>query len=268
MASLVPERLAMKANSVARLGMVHLLSARLPLYVVNEYPKSGGTWLSQMLGRCLGVPFPRNRFPVLRPSIMQGHYLNPWGMKNVVLVWRDGRDVMVSWYHHCLFPNERQNSHLVSEVRSQLSFDDYEDVRTNLPEFLEYAFTRQRHPTFSWADFVNRWHGREEVIYVRYEDLRKDTPSELQRICSQLTGQTLERDMAAKIAEEFSFARQSGRQPGQENKGSFMRKGVVGDWRNSFSREARTTFHRFAGSQLIQLGYENDHAWVEGEDAA
>ena len=30
--------------------MVHMLSGAIPLYIVNEYPKSGGTWVGQMLG--------------------------------------------------------------------------------------------------------------------------------------------------------------------------------------------------------------------------
>jgi hypothetical protein len=89
----LPHRISGESNALLRIGMVHMLSGAIPLYIVNEYPKSGGTWVGQMLGRALRVPFPRNRFPVLRPSIMHGHYLRPWGMKNVVVVWRDGRDV-------------------------------------------------------------------------------------------------------------------------------------------------------------------------------
>jgi hypothetical protein len=104
-------RIYEKENELIRAGMVHLLSGVVPLYVVNEFPKSGGTWVGQMLGRALGVPFPRNRFPMLRSSVMHGHYLDPWGMKNVVVPWRDGRDVMVSWYHQQLIPHEYNQRH-------------------------------------------------------------------------------------------------------------------------------------------------------------
>jgi hypothetical protein len=38
---------------------------------------------------------------------------------------------------------------------------------------------------------------------------------------------------------------------------------VVGDWRNYFSPEARESFDRYAGDELILLGYERDRAWVE-----
>jgi hypothetical protein len=263
--------------ALVRDGMVHLLSAPLRLYVVNEFPKSGGTWVGQMLGRALGVPFPRNRLPAPRPSIMHGHYLSPFGMKNVVVPWRDGRDVMISWYHQCLLPHEVHNDHQVRRARKALPFPDYDDVYENLPAFIEWAFTRHRYRRYSWADqhfswagFVRRWHPHEDVTHVRYEALRRNTAGELQRIVLELTGKRLSLEGAAAIAQEFSFERQAGQRPGEEDKRSFLRKGVVGDWRNHFSQEAREAFDRYAGSELILLGYERDRSWVKyrGQDEA
>ena len=136
-----------RSNELVRAGMVRFLSGPMPLYVVNEYPKSGGTWVGQMLGRALGVPFPRNRFPVMRTSIMHGHYLSPLGMRNVVVVWRDGRDVMVSWYHQQLIPHGL-NGRQVARSRRELSLKNYDDVYANLPAFIEYAITRPHYPGF------------------------------------------------------------------------------------------------------------------------
>jgi hypothetical protein len=77
-----------------------------------------------------------------------------------------------------------------------------------------------------------------------------------------LTGDKLRPERADAVTEEFSFERQSGRRSGEENKGSFLRKGVVGDWRGRFSPEAREVFDRYAGEELILLGYERDRSWV------
>jgi len=250
-----------RENELIRAGLVHLLSGPLPLYVVNEFPKSGGTWVGQMLGRALGVPFPRNRFPVFRPSIMHGHYLSPWGIKNAVAAWRDGRDIMVSWYHQQLIPHE-WNQAQVARSRRELPLEDYDDVYENLPAFIEYAFTRPHSPGFSWTDFVRRWHGRKGVVHVRYEDLRHDTAGELLRIARELASEKLSMEVASAIADEFSFERQSGRPSGEENKESFLRKGVIGDWRTRFSPQAREVFDRYAGEELILLGYERDRSWV------
>jgi sulfotransferase family protein len=268
-------------NELIRAGMVHLLSGVVPLYIVNEFPKSGGTWVGQMLGRALGIPFPRNRLPVFRSSVMHGHYLNPWGMRNVVVTWRDGRDVIVSWYHQQLISHE-WNQRQVERSRRELALEDYENVYENLPAFIEYAFTRPsatsfpwadfvrpftspHAPNFSWVDFVHSWHERKGVVHVRYEDLRRSTAEQLRRIVSQLTGQRLSAEEAATIAEEFSFEHQSGRRSGEEDKRSFLRKGVVGDWREQFSPEAREVFDRYAGDELILLGYERDRSWVSDD---
>jgi len=200
----------------------------------------------------------------MRTSIMHGHYLNPRGIKNAVIVWRDGRDVMVSWYHQQLIPHGR-NERQVRSSRRELQLRDYDDVCGNLPAFIEYSFTRPHSPSFSWTDFVRRWHGRKGAVHVRYEDLRRDTAGELRRVFSELTGGELGQDRATAIAEEFSFERQAGRRPGEEDKRSFLRKGVVGDWRAQFGPEAREVFDRYAGEELVLLGYERDRRWTRGE---
>jgi hypothetical protein len=60
------------------------------------------------------------------------------------------------------------------------------------------------------------------------------------------------------------FSRSAGRQAGQEDRGSFRRKGASGDWRNHFTREAGEVFDSYAGDALIDFGYETDRSWVAG----
>jgi hypothetical protein len=55
--------------------------------------------------------------------------------------------------------------------------------------------------------------------------------------------------------------RATGRAPGQEDRTNFIRKGVVGDWVNHFSREAAEVFDWLAGDTLVSLGYEPDRGW-------
>jgi len=262
------ERFRTKLGAAITYCMVYSLSGILPLYIVNEYPKSGGTWLAQMLGQALGIPFPRtNRFPMVRSSVIHSHYPKHRGMKNTIVIWRDGRDVMVSLYHHCFFlsKNEPTGSPFMEIIRNDLPFANYENIRENLPAFIEYFFTRQRYPSFTWAEFVRRWYGRKGITYVRYEDLNRDTPGQLRRVISELTGKNVGSEKVAKVTQELSFERLSGRRRGEENKNSFLRKGIVGDWRNYFNKEASECFDLHAGDELILLGYESDRSWVAGQ---
>ena len=251
-----------KINGLSRFLLMHWLSGRLPLYIVNEYPKSGGTWLGQMLSEAFEVPFPRNRLPMLRSSIMHGHLLWSGKMKNVIVLWRDGRDVLVSQYYYSLFEHDYHNAYGVELTRRNVPFTDFENIQKNLPAFIEYTYNWNLQPGFSWTDFYRSWGSRKDVVHVKYEDLRRDTPKELQKIYQKILGRQLSLVRAKEISEKYSFERQSGRKPGQENKKSFMRKGIVGDWENNFSDEAKKCFDRYAGDTLIGLGYEKDHAWV------
>ena len=252
-----------KLETLVRYAMVYHLSGVLPLYVINEFPKSGGSWVGQMLSRALGLSFPRNQFPQLKSCILHGHYLHP-GINNVLIVWRDGRDDIISWYHHCLFLNESgRNKPVVDRLRQKFQFTDYTDLHANLPEFIEHCFTEKYPMKFSWKDFVNKWINEKTAVFVRYEDLRTAGAEELCRVVKELTGEPLSPVRANAIIDEFSFAKQAGRAPGMENKNSFLRKGIVGDWKNHFSLEARQLFDQFVGNELIQLGYEQNHDWVD-----
>lgn len=260
----IPTRLWHKFNGAFRLSMVHGLSSTHPVYVVNAYPKSGSSWVSQMLSEALDVPFPRNEIPRTIPCLIQGHFLRPGGIDDPVVVWRDGRDVVVSQYNHYLFHNDKNSPTLVEDTRRGVPFEEYDDLESNLADFIDFVFEDNKHPSFSWADFVETWSDR-DVVHVTYEDLRRDTPGELRRVVHELVGDPLPGEEARAIARKYSFENQSGREPGEEEQGKFMRKGVVGDWENHFDREARETFADHAQPALEALGYEEDRSWVDGE---
>ena len=68
------------------------------------------------------------------------------------------------------------------------------------------------------------------------------------------------------IADEYSFENQSKRVAGNENINSFMRKGIIGDWKNSFTQASKELFAEYAGNELIKLGYEKDYSWIKNDN--
>jgi len=250
-----------KVNALLRYCLGHGFTKLFPLYVVNEYPKSGGSWVGELLSDALGVPFPRNRYPVFRSSILHGHMMQSWNVHNMVLVWRDGRDVLVSQYYHWLFKNDKGNANLVDKSRAELGFNNYDDITTNLPEFIDYIFSKSKHPRFSWAEFAKKWADQKQYSHVHYEDLLKNPVDELSRLLFELTGDVLDGEKAKLIIETHSFEKVTGRKAGITNKTSFLRKGIAGDWRNKFNGEAKLLFNHYAGEALVNLGYESDDSW-------
>lgn len=256
-------RAVIKAEAVVRAVMWRTLSGRLPLYLVSEYPKSGGTWFSLMLSEYLGVPFPRNRFPPLTSCVMHGHHLRHPSFRNAFCVIRDGRDVIVSSYFHHVVGNDRVPDHVVARNRAALGLDDPSDVRRHLPAYIDYLFTRHDRTRFrfTWAEFVRSWIGNGAGV-VRYEGLLADPVREMAAAVERVLGGEVDRSRIAEIAERHSFRNVARRNPGEENPRSFLRKGIAGDWKEKFTPEAREVFDRHAGTELVLAGYAEDRSWV------
>ena len=190
---------------------------------------------------------------------MHGHYRFPYGIQNPVIVWRDGRDVMVSLYHHSYFEftNDSRNHLHVSLYKRYRPFADYYDVERNLPEFIERQFSDPLTPRFTWSEFVDTWVRVPERIEVYYENYRRDAETALTDTLVAL-GENREQVDSEKISllvarRDFDKVRDSLK--GAEH--SFVRRGV-GGWRDDFSEHAKEVFNYYGGNQLRALGYEVD----------
>jgi len=90
---------------------------------------------------------------------------------------------------------------------------------------------------------------------VRYERLLDDTPGVTHDLLAWL-GVNDTPDAIAHCVEAASFeARSGGREPGEDDADSFVRKGVAGEWRSYFTDDDRERFDRIAGATLSGLGY-------------
>lgn len=239
---------------------VRLFSGIAPYFVVNEYPKSGGTWLAQMLSEVLDAPFRRNQPIRLERAVTHGHFLSPLGIKNSVVLWRDPRDVVVSWYFHCFFVNEHGNDLLVHLMKDRLKFTDYNDVHSNLPAFIRFISNRPVTPSFDWPTFADVWVKRPGTVQTSYEVLRRDTVGELSRIAMELTGLDLDEKLVQKAVARYDFyqvKKAADRHRSGKAEISFLREGSVGGWRRHFSYTAHAELHKLGYTkQMHRLGYE------------
>lgn len=259
-------KLKLYKNIIKRKILWNLLAEKLDLILITEYPKSGGTWFSQMIADATQLPFSRNlNTPKFQRSVLNGHEWPRLYSKNVLTIVRDGRDVMVSFYYHSLFNNEHNSAHRVEEFRKKLNFPDLYDIRKNLPRFIEYISTEwiAHINHYKWSDFVleaNDKLGEKRVF--KYEDLLSNPNGELERALKLIDfDYTLEK--INKSVDKNSFNKITKRKSGKEKIGSFARKGIAGDWRNHFDREAAEVFNHFHGDALIKLGYEKNEQWIK-----
>jgi len=250
----------LRARSARKKAYAHVFSGSAPYYVVNEYPKSGGSWVSELMASTLDIPYRRRNEIRLERSVVHGHFLYRGGLRNVLTVWRDPRDLLVSFYYHSLFINEFGNDLLVEMTKEQLPFVDYGDIRANLPEFIRFVSTTPISPHFTWPRFAKAWLDLPGVLHTSYEAMRADTPAELARILEELTGTRPPAEAVAAAIEKHSFKKakaeaEQNRPAGTEV--SFFREGSLGGWRKSFTPEAEAQLERFGYIEpMRRLGYE------------
>ena len=257
--------------------IVYKLSSIIPFSLIVEYPKSGGSWLGQLLSSYLNLPFRRNTMPNFTRSINHGHYLPAKNFKNINQIYylvRDGRDVMVSEYFHCLIWNDKNilNPKDVIYHRKQLAFKDYEDIRNNLPKFIDYKFNHKPNRLVNflgntnWALFNQIWldyyNNNPNVIMTSYEKLLENTEKELYNILSKLLSDNIDMKKLSEIIQNYSFSNQSKRKQGTEDKSKFLRKGISGDWKNYFNKSSAEVFKSYSKNMLFELGYEKNDSWI------
>lgn len=178
---------------------------------------------------------------------------------------RDGRDVLVSMTFHTMAVDGPE----MKPFREQMAPDveafkaDPQYFRRN-PERLLAHEGWVRRMAWTWANYQRMdAAGRKRIetddppgriLDLRYERLHEDVEGERRRMYEFLG---VDPAAAAPVASDELAT------PGHEieRPDNICRKGVVGDWSNYFTDDARRWFTEEAGETLIELGYEQNHDW-------
>lgn len=239
----------------------------VPLIFVLGYPKSGTSWVCQLVADYMQLPFPQHSIlPIGCAAVVHGHETVTAKYPIGVYVMRDGRDVMISAFTHL-----RNHAKAGGKSRWNTDFfkfakaDGPENTYDTLPQFIEYIATHPFGAHRNWADHVKSFKSvqNHNFCLLRYEDLVSDTVSALSSTLSHLCLDAVNATQLAETASRFSFERLAGRASGKEDQQSYLRKGTAGDWRNCFTRKSAEIFHKYFGDALIQAGYEFSSQWID-----
>ena len=222
------------------------------------YPKSGNTWFQNLVtGVVYGVNpefapdtlvqeivpdvhYKQYYKRLTTPMFFMSHHLPRPNYKRVVYLLRDGRDVMVSYYHH--------NRALKGD-----DFDFYDMVRNGEELF-----------PCKWHKHVEAWIANPydtEMIIIRYEELKKDPVGVLRRFC-EFIGEDRDEALLHTVALKSSFRKMHEKEDryGWDNHSwpkdkHFVRRGEVGSYKDEMPEEVLEAFLQESRETLRNLGY-------------
>lgn len=210
------------------------------IYIASA-PRSGNTWLSRLLGDALDSPLLANgRDGLDAPEyfgegrdgdylIRKTHDRKRYG--TTIFLYRDPRDVAISRFFY----------------------------RGGLAKTTLKAVINTMHP----YDRNARWwyDGQDYDVITSYEGLSslKLRVAELDRIIHVVTDKWIPYDRLEEVFEYQSIKSIKSRY-GNRFAGS-VRKGIVGDWKNFFTREHGRLITEKVGELMIEQGYIDDLDW-------
>jgi len=245
---------------------------------VVAYPKSGTTWVQEIVWQILNEGHVRSdhinkRIPFLEwstnpveehhdfealpsPRILKAHLpynivpksANGDSKCKYIYVARNPKDVAVSYFK------------FVTGLKI------FENGFNGPWEFYFKLFVKGNVAWNLWTDHVVGWWTHKDdpnVLFLKYEDLKKDLLSNL-RIITNFLNKPLSEDLISRIAEQCTFSGMKKnaasfllKKPGG-GETSLLRKGVVGDWKNYFTPELNKRFENEVLAKLKGSGLEFD----------
>ena len=226
---------------------------------VGSYPRSGSTWLRFMLleilsGQASGFNNTNEMLPDVGKhqagaTVLPGNGrlikthepFRPEYKKAIFLV-RDPRDVAISEFafHRALgLAGDNFDAYLETFLRGSVN-----------------PFGNWIKHTQSWLDAAES--GRAQILHVNFEQLKRTSEPELERIVDFLGMPEVKERIPAAIANN-SLQRMKEKEKATPQrtsaKGRFIRSGSAGGWQATLTAKQAQLVQQYAGNMLVRLGY-------------
>lgn len=280
------EKYATKENSIGKRIYMSCLTLMRPVYFNNEFllmnglkgdskstqqsvifftvNKSASTFIKKTVAALIGkekvahirltaylTPEKREKYfnnPAFMKKVFKekgffyGAFMAPYPFPNmdklkIFLVLRDPRDVLTSNYFSTLFNHPLTANDMIDKRKK---YADY-DIDKYVLEFAPELHSR-------YKQYCNDFLGKENVLFLKYEDMVADFKPWLQKLARHLDLENRDQKIE-ELVEATSFKVK------KEDKKSFVRNITPGDHKNKLKPETIATLNEIFKEELIKLKY-------------
>ncbi|OWK61269.1 Sulfotransferase 6B1 [Lonchura striata] len=212
-------------SSPQTLEALKSFEARSDDVILVGYPKSGTNWLEQMVKELADAKYTEEEMKERinaekKLETFQRLEFGDPGIYEILVLVRNPKDTAVSYYHFC---------NKLPVMPSFASWDEY------FADFMngKLAWGSYFDHLVEWNKYINN----ERIMTISYEELKEDPILGMKKIASFFGFSLCEEDFS-RIAKKTSF--KAMKEKSSETHGKFgdilFRKGVVGNWRDVFSK--------------------------------
>ena len=156
----------------------------------------------------------------------------------IIFLVRDGRDVVDSWIDaHREGSWEPDRKSLKTPQERMQKITEYSNYWKNLTSTVQIAYQK---------------HNPDLRLLVKYENLRKDTLSELKKVYEFLDIKTDDSELE-QIIDKYRFEKIPFFSRG---KGKFHRSAKPGNWKKNFNQQEQEAMNSIMGPALKKMGYQ------------
>ena len=167
-----------------------------------------------------------------------------------IYIARNPKDVAVSFYYHI---------RMFTPLKYSGTWDEF------------YQLYKSDKMMFGdWFDHVLEWwkhRDAENILFLKYEDMKKDHRGAVKKI-AEFMGYNLEEEVIDTIVEKSTFQSMKGNPAADPDKifepilkpdaQPFLRKGIVGDWKNHFTPEQNAEYDAMYAEKMKDSELEFD----------
>ena len=230
------KRLKTRLTSIAQRNYLRSAKRREGNFVVTGYPKSGTTWVTQLIARLAGVAYEQRNLRFRFSGVaLHTHSVDFHGANNILYVVRDPRESVCS---------------AARAAKARNLPDVHNDDGTITDSFVQHAITDLPGALKPMRDHLQAgidggW------TFVTFEGLKQDAHAEMRRLAKAFALGSSEQDITDAIA-AFDFERQR-----EKNKGSvFYAQSSLASWKTLLSQSALDILEREVGQQASAFGYD------------